>query len=860
MKKSETCFRSTYRLQLHKEFQFRQVAALLEYFNSLGISHLYLSPILEARPQSLHGYDGINPEKISSERGGEDQLYAMLNKIKKHRSKTNSLRGAILDIVPNHLATHHNNPAWWSVLQKGKNSPYWDTFDIRGEKVWCPILATTVAKSIESNHLILSSHPELGYVLKYFETTLPLNEVSQKKLSRRKLKPSNEIEPDFMNEILADQYYVLKDWRSAIENSNYRRFFDVNELVGLKIENKNVFDWYHKKIFKFLEHPAVQGLRIDHIDGLLRPKEYLGRLKKHVDSIWVEKILSDDEVLPYDWPVEGTTGYDFSSKVTQIFVDANGYKKIHDTYLSNIDSTWPFFSDCIYQSKKFILHTHFKMNLSDIAQEIHKSEMSSKKHFSFSHEEILQGLIEITICLKVYRLYFQNDEDGQGLGSGDRRWLMEACDEAKIRSQSNMDCLDWLFYYLSQNSSNSSHKKHLLGRWQQLTGPVMAKGFEDTALYRYVPLISLNTIGGQPDWNYSTVMEFHSFVQERHQSHPLSMNSTTTHDTKRNEDVRSRIHVLSEIPEHWLRTFSRWRMTNSSQLPAHLEYFIYQTLIGVFQGKKPITTSLKSRMKEYFLKAVREAKLETSWIEINVAYEQNLIQFIDKILTSKKSELFLRELRKLSDFTEFYGAFNSLSELALRILSPGIPDTFQGTELWSYFLVDPDNRRPVDYEKLCRLMKKAKEREAAGQPPISNSQKTQWRSGEIKFAILRELLKIRNQDPILFEKGKYIPLLIEGPRLKNVIGFARMIENRWVLLVAPRFLASSMPKQIRTDTLEIPNRFWKKTELYLPLMAPLKWHNPLTLNDVKVDASLKIDLGDVFQSLPIGVLVSSTHI
>ncbi|UYL09622.1 malto-oligosyltrehalose synthase [Bdellovibrio sp. SKB1291214] len=848
-------FLSTYRLQLHKDFKFQDAIEHLRYWSDLGISHLYLSPILESEEGSTHGYDGTNPEVISRERGGEEGFALLIENLPKTR-----IEGLILDIVPNHLSSSWKNPKWWDVLKKGHKSSFWKAFDIKGDeddskiKIILPVLGKSREATILSRELVLSFYQE-QITFKYYDAHYPVSESSydlvfqelEKRIEKKHLKSisalskwaqesvSNlnvllhslsQVPVKALNEILEKQHYKLKDWRSGSREINYRRFFDINGLVGLKMENKSVFNWSHDKIFSLLStYPAIQGLRIDHIDGLTFPEEYLKNLSKKCPNIWVEKILGNGELLPEDWPIKGSTGYEFSVVSARLFVDVKGLLNLHSHYLEKIDDRWERFHDCVYESKKEMLELYYVSELNYLMEQFYECAQDYKKYRNkFTKEEIREVLIEVTSSLRIYRTYAKKSEAIRS------PWLSDALKEAQGRGKiSNLQAYEWFRDVLHEEGTWSDDLFLTIKRWEQLTGPVMAKGLEDTALYRYCPLLSLNGVGGEPDWIGDGSLEYHAFQQEKLRTFPLSFNATSTHDTKRSEDVRSRIHYLSEVPQEWTTLFEEILQDFGQQdFPTpRVLYFILETLLGAWPMDGVMSDEFIKRMQEYFIKATRESKTETSWSEVNPDFEEKLKQFVHDLLhpTGKGDKRLLKKLSAFAEKCSFYGAFNSLSLLTMKGTSPGIADFYQGCDSWDLSLVDPDNRRPVDYAErkqfLARMQAQAKIDASSYLQEISKN----WKSGEVKMYLTWRLLQLRNHWPDIFLKGEYLPVSPEGDKKIHFMSYLRRLDKQWVLTVIPRFLGQS---KMELGDLKLHDQELLSVKFDLPEDAPKTWMNVLT--------------------------------
>lgn len=874
-------FLATYRLQLHKGFKFQEAAQWVEYFHELGISHLYLSPIFESVPGSTHGYDGLNPQKISSERGGEQGFIDLLQAAQKE-----GLQGVILDIVPNHLAADWRNPAWWDVLLRGPKSKYLRVFDIKSfrlekEPIVLPVLGKRREAALASRELILAFYNG-DFVFKYFDVYFPIRASSRKKILKvlsqhlgrqwRTLKDLHNwtqaaeenkvvlektfsrLSLKFMNEILTEQFYVLKDWRRGSQEINYRRFFDVSQLIGVRIEDEKVYKWFHQKIFQLLKnYPSIQGLRIDHIDGLMFPTQYLQRLRKSCRHVWVEKILGDGESLPAHWPVMGSTGYEFSNISARLFVDLKGLLHLHAHYLREVDDRWERFHDCVYESKREMLDSHFVSEMNYLTQKLYTISQKSRKYKNqFTQNELAEAIAEVTASLRVYRTYAVRAEKISS------HWLTEALFEAEGRGHiSNRRAFDWFRQILTLPGNWPEDLYVGIKRWEQLTGPVMAKGLEDTALYRYCPLLSLNGVGGEPDWIGDGSREYHSIQQENLRRFPWTLTTTSTHDTKSSEDVRARIHVLAELSEEWIGLYGILsKDLHISDAPSlRVIYFIFETLIGAWPWDDKIDGEFVTRMQNYFTKALREAKTETSWSDVNEVYETKLKNFVSELLlpTTPEGRKFLNRLKQFTNTVSYFGAFNSLATVALKGTSPGVADFYQGCEMWDLSLVDPDNRRPIDYQLRRNTLANIKKNLAA---PSSEEYlrrvRNQWQSGEIKLLLTHKVLQLRKAHPDLILKGEYLPVEPEGEKRGHFVSYIRHHKDQWVWIVLPRFLA-------RTDTklgpLELRDEKILQTKFILPKQCPPQWRHLISEDVLVGDVH---EAKDLFKYFPIAILTATT--
>lgn len=824
--------RATYRLQLRREFGFRDAAAITEYLERLGISHLYLSPILESTPGSNHGYDGVDPGRVSDERGGEASFARLMRTIEKRAG----LVGAILDIVPNHLAATLANPAWRDLLKQGPSSEFSHVFDVGrigtpGWRLVLPVLGKSRAAAIAGRELRLGfKDGELGFW--YFDRHFPARTETLHRFAdqlaglrgKERDRHLAEVPLRTLESALNEQFYVLEEWRAGSRRLNYRRFFDINDLVGVRVEDPRVFDWSHRKILElWRQFPELTGLRVDHIDGLTDPESYLRRLGQECPNVWVEKILAVGEKLPATWPCRGTTGYEFSNACSRVFVDLAGLNHLHAHYLRRVDSRWESFRDCVFDGKREILESHFVAELDALAAGLAPT-LTRRAQEAIDVADVRSALIDVTSALGVYRTYARR---GEPLKS---RELTEALLFTEGRGGHRPVVIRALRLFFEAPGDWSDEEFYWLKRWEQLSGPAMAKGLEDTALYRYFPHLSLNGVGGEPDWQGPGVTELHAHNAEKLRDQPWGLNATSTHDTKRSEDVRGRLHVISEIAERWTKAFESWRKIGADAGDEHAvtpatRYMIFETLVGAWPLNSRVTADFEKRMQEYFLKAAREAKLETSWNEPDTAYEATLRRFVHEILRPRRPDgrRRLREMKELAEFCAYYGAINSLALVTLKLMSPGVPDIYQGCEMWDLSLVDPDNRRPVDYGlRSRRLASFAKTRTPGGGRLLKT-----WRNGDIKLWLTAKLLALRTQEPDLFAEGEYLPVETTGEGARHVLAFLRRHGNRWLFVAVPRLpvIAARGHRPAPGEALALSEKTLSKVYFKFPTDVPEHWES-----------------------------------
>lgn len=680
-----------------------------------------------------------------------------------------------------------------------------------------------------------------------------------------------------MDNLLKEQAYRPCFWRVAADEINYRRFFDINHLAAIRMELPEVFQATHQLLFRLLAEGKVTGLRIDHPDGLWNPAHYLRNLQKYyllftiarrlqdpnnlaLEKIeaaveewltnletspgrvnWplyvvIEKILSKGEKIPPPWAIYGTTGYDFLNTVNGLFVAKENQKSFDRLYARFIGQQIDL-PNLINSSKKMIMLISLASEIASLSHQLERLAEKNRWYRDFTLNSLTFALREVMACLPIYRTYITGPE---AISEGDRNYITAAVEEAKRRNPRTAEAIfDFIRdTILLRNLSNFSPEDwpkilNFVMRFQQITGPVMAKGLEDTVFYVYNRLISLNEVGGHPGEFGVPVEEFHSQNQERLRHMPHSLLATSTHDTKRSEDVRARLNILSEMPAEWREKVFRWRRWNGAQkilVDGQLapdpndEYHLYQTLVGAWPLEDRDDNFLQSaeftnwreRVLSYMHKATLEAKVHTSWFNPNRKYEEALKSFLGRILEPGRKNKFLPDLRSFQRRVAYFGLWNSLAQVLLKLTSPGIPDFYQGTELWDFSLVDPDNRRPVDYQKRQALLADLKMRIAkAGNNLLSLAQELlqfPW-DGRLKLFVIYLLLNYRQQNSPLFRQGDYLPLAGQGEKKEHVVAFARRLDNRLIIVVTPRLIYKLMNGMEKPP---LGGEIWKDTRIYLP--------------------------------------------
>ncbi|HEX7523339.1 MAG TPA: malto-oligosyltrehalose synthase [Candidatus Deferrimicrobium sp.] len=683
---------------------------------------------------------------------------------------------------------------------------------------------------------------------------------------------------DPLDRILSEQHYWLSFWRLANEEINYRRFFAVSELVSLRVEDPRVFDASHDLILRLAREGKITGLRVDHVDGLYDPHGYLVRLMQRLTGsedenpspgfyVLVEKILGRDEALTPAWPIHGTTGYDFMNALNGVFLNAGGVKTLDEIY-ARFTGTTPDFRETVYRSKRLMMDTLFAGEMHSLGQHLGRLAEQDRYARDLPRKELRAAVIEVTACFPVYRTYARSPE----LSARDVRYIAKALKEAQQRStEASTPVFDFLRRVLLQEippslaGNDREDWLRFLMRWQQFTGPIMAKGYEDTSLYIYNRLVSMNEVGGDPSSTGISVSAFHDRGKIMASRWPHSMNATSTHDTKRSEDVRARINVLSEIPEEWEKRLLQWsrqnagkkRIVNGIATPdPGEEILLYQTLLGVWPLAEEELPGLKSRVESYMVKAMREAKVYTRWIRPNIAHEGAVKEFVASLLgdLSPDTNLFLADFLPFQRKVAHYGAINGLAQLLLKIASPGVPDIYQGTEIWDFSLVDPDNRRPVDYPHRTGLLNELMTLERQGLSSLARDLLSSWGDGRVKLFVTYKALSFRRERKELFQDGAYVPLAVTGGVKEHALAFARKRGDAWGIAAVPRLVTRLAPP----GEFPIGLGVWEaRAAIRLPKEAPDGWRNVFTgeiLHASGGDGAKLLHLHAVFHDFPVALL------
>jgi len=917
--------KATYRLQFQREFTFAQATAIVDYLQSLGVSHVYSSPFFHA---TTHGYDIADHNRINPALGGEGQYLRFVETLRERDV------GHVLDFVPNHMGISGPINRWWmDVLENGPCSAFAEYFDIEWHplkeelenKVLLPILGDRYGRVLDAGEFKLELEGG-AFFLRYYKAKLPLNprsyplilqrtaeqlsefagldfhdelisiatalsalphrsltdlqtvqlrarekEVCKRRIDRL-LATAPEVakaldrtlralegrvgEPasfDALDELLDAQVYRLAYWRVAAEEINYRRFFDVNELAALRVELPDVFAASHELLFRMIERGDVTGVRIDHIDGLWNPREYLTKLRESAAGklkyLIVEKILAADEWLPAEWPVEGTTGYEFASEVTGVLIDSTAERSFTEFYARFAEETQ--LDDLYHEKKLFITRMSMASEMAALGRMLARIAEANRHYRDFTVNQLTAAVRELIACFPVYRTYV---EPGHPVRGEDRLTILRSVRKARRRNPSiDRPVFDFLAKVLLLEDADAQSRREyderirFVLKFQQCTGPVMAKSIEDTAFYIYARFVALNEVGGEPARFGLSPAQFHARCAERLRRSPHTLLATSTHDTKRSEDVRARLAAISEWPAEWRKAVTKWMDANAAlktevegrAAPSpNEEYLLYQTLAGAWplaRFDESARANFVARIQDYMVKALKEAKLNSSWIEPDEEWEKATREFVATILDPQRGRKFLRHFEPFVEKIAPLGAGNSLAQLALKCTAPGVPDFYQGCETWDLTLVDPDNRRPIDYESRRALLAKIEGATAA-------MLLEDWRSGGVKLFTMRQLLRLRHELEGVFANGSYRPLAVAGSHAERLVAFSRSLDAREVAVIVPRL----------TGPLGFPaiGRVWKDTSVDL---AAGRWRDAFFGREIDVAGTARV--AELLGEFPVGCWV-----
>ena len=930
----------TYRLQFHRWFTFVQAREIVPYLHALGVSDVYASPYFQASPESLHGYDITDHNKLNPAIGSRADYDTWIAQLHAHGM------GQVLDFVPNHVGIADSRNAWWmDVLENGPSSTYAPYFDIDWQplktdlrnKVLLPILSDQYGRVLERGELQVSFEEGTFYLL-HGERRLPIapgtyryileialqnlaeykdedfyaelqsiltaleylpkrtetdskriaertreKEIIKRRLERRCAEapqvqlaieqalaqingnPGDPRSFDKLDELLNAQSYRLAFWRVAAEEINYRRFFDVNDLAAIRAELPKVFDAVHRLLFELVSTGAVTGLRIDHPDGLYLPREYFVKLQqrsaKALESglprdgraiyLVAEKILTGSEGLRNDWAVHGTTGYDFANDAAQLLVDASAVAAITKTFHRFIGHSVPF-GHLLYAKKLLVMKVALANDVDVLGNMLDRLSEQNRWYRDFTLEALSRAVRETIACFPVYRTYL---EPGQPMSEEDRQIVERAIAAAKRRNPAVQESIfnflrDVLLFRFPPNldAAGRTAHTHFVLKFQQTTGPVMAKGLEDTVFYIYNRLAALNEVGGDPQQFGLSVDAFHERNLDRQRNWPAGLLATSTHDTKRSEDARARIVAISEVPELWTRSLQHWhtanrrrkRSVNDLEAPdANEECLLYQTLLGTWPVKangepeEAATPEYVERIQAYMAKALHEAKINTSWIQPNEEWDAAMRDFVAKILDDSPRNRFRSIFFPVAKEIARLGAINSLTQTLLKLTSSGVPDIYQGNEIWDYSLVDPDNRHPVDYNGRGQML------ESLSSATPAELMQT-WPDGRIKMFLTQRVLRFRREHADLFHRGEYLPLPASGTFAESCVSFVRHVADKWIAVIAPRLSSRvGFPPigQVWKDTaIELPETFPRENAHDLFICRPICLHE----HQVKLEEALSV--------------------
>ncbi len=941
---------ATYRLQFNREFTFDNASRIVPYLARLGVSHVYSSPILKARPGSHHGYDVTDYTQLNPELGSREDFDRLVEVLH------GNAMGLIVDVVPNHVGVMGNDNPWWlDLLENGPAARYGSYFDIdwypnRASlhgRVLVPVLADPYGVALERGDLRLVFDAEAGsFSVCYGDHRMPIDpreyprifvqpmadevlaaddpqradfeslldsfanlparsddtapsvamryrdkESHKRRLVRlversRKIRshversiarmngrPGEPASFDALDVLLEAQAWRLSYWRVAMDEINYRRFFDVNDLAALRMDDPEVFDSTHALIFDLIRQGSIDGLRIDHSDGLYDPQSYFDRIHcRPLPSgqaskplyVATEKILASHERLPRHWRVNGTTGYEFSALCTAWMVCGDNETAMTRRY-RQFTGTRASFEQIVYESKRLVMRATLAAEIEVLATQLDRIAQMDRRTADFTRASMHEAIREVIACFPVYRTYISS----RGVSDEDRRMVHWAINVARRRSAgSELSAFDFLRDVLlgeAAHGKSPSVARSMLEftmKFQQTSAPVMAKGFEDTACYRFNRLACLNEVGSDPGRFSVSSSALHQANLERADLWPHSMLSTCSHDSKRSEDVRARIAVLSELPDLWQRHLSRWARLNRSRRrrsgegPAPSredEYLFYQTLLGVWPPgqdlSQPLPPRFVERLQAYVVKAAREAKRSTSWLDPNEEYETALCAFVAQLLARPARNAFLRDFASFAATVAFFGNINSLAQVALKLTSPGLPDLYQGTELPTLTLVDPDNRHPVDFAAAA-----ARLAVIAPLARLSPAMLAQADGASAKLHLTSKLLQLRRRDPDLFALGGYQPLRIDGAAQAHACAFARTHAGRCLMVVVPRWSAKLMHG---VNELPLAQGVWGDTRVLADTACEAPMRNVLTDRPVRArmcGATAAWRAADLLQEFPVAVL------
>lgn len=842
---------ATYRIQFRNGMTFDRAAALTPYLKRLGISHLYASPIFTATSGSTHGYDVTDFNEIEPEIGGREGFERMVRALK------SAGLGLIIDIVPNHMASSLENPWWRDVVENGEKSHYARHFDIDwSRRLTLPFLGDTFEKVLEAGEISVKPDPKTGNpALAYYETFYPLAPETHAEAAKANDKPA-------IARLHDRQPYRLMSWRDAPSDLSYRRFFEITGLAGVRVEDGKVFDDAHRLILELVHSGAVDGLRVDHVDGLADPKSYLERLRHEAGPdcyITVEKILGEGEQLPSDWPVCGTTGYEFIAALSDALVDGVKLDDLRAAYETVIGRPVDMAAE-LRNAKLLMVDRNFAGEVSILLKLALRIARTEGHDSSLSEQAVRAALRELLVGFPVYRTYGTR----QGLPPEGRQMLEHVLEA--VRAGANAPepaALAFLERILvgdvEQDATGPAFEFRT--RFQQLTGPLMAKSIEDTLFFRQHMALALNEVGAEPLPRDFSLDRFHAEMQTRRQRQPDGLSGTSTHDTKRGEDARARLYAITEAPQLWAEAVARWREINASAVkrlddgPApepELEWMLYQALAGVWPPgldakDEAGLKALQERFLPYVEKALREAKLRTDWADNRQDYETAVKDYAANLL-SLENRAFLDDFSKTIQPFILAGLVNSLTQTIVKLTAPGVPDVYQGSEGLDFSLVDPDNRREPDF---AALDKHLSEKQFSESEAFVSDDEAEWLRGNLKQQVTAVLLRLRQEAPSLFRKGDYLPLAVSGNRAGNILAFARTDGDDTLLVIAPRLVFDAFRQGFSAHRAD----GWAQTEVTLPAgLSGRSYRDIITGRTIAPGASIAIDA--IFAPHPFALLVA----
>jgi malto-oligosyltrehalose synthase len=835
---------ATIRLQFHKGFTFADAERLVPYLARLGISHVYASPVTTARVGSTHGYDVTDPTRVNPELGGETALKRLVAALRA------SGLGLMIDIVPNHMAVGSENAWWFDTLRHGRESRYAPYFDIdwdgddeslRG-KVLLPVLGKPLRQALRDGEITLAREAD-GIVVRYFQQRFPI---------------SGESEDD-LAAVLSRQHYRLAFWRVASDEINWRRFFDINELAGLRMEHQPCFEDVHALIFRLYAEGLIDGVRVDHIDGLADPARYCRMLRNRLDAltgerpagapsghayIVVEKILLRGETLPVEWGCDGTSGYDFMNDVSAVQHDARGEAPLGALWHSVSGRSADFASE-EQAARREIIARSFSAQLDACAVSFHR--LARAEGLEVSRASLCRALVELLAHFPVYRTYATMEQRP----ASDARVLDAAVAGAMATClPTDRAVVDRLNHWLGAltDAEHAELQARAVIQFQQLSAPVAAKAVEDTAFYRYGRLLSRNDVGFDVTRFSDSAADFHANVLRRHADFPHAMLATATHDHKRGEDVRARLATLSEYAEEWAAAVPRWitqcAPLRSAALPGDIAMLL-QMIVGAWPLELAVDDTggrraFAERLARWQEKALREAKLATDWAEPNAAYETAARDLLTALIEKDAAPELLADVVAFAQRISAAGAVNGLAQTLLKLTVPGVPDIYQGTEFWDFSLVDPDNRRPVDFAARAAALDAA---------PLADPA-THWRDGRIKQTVIARTLALRREKPALFADGSYEPIAVRGEHADRVIAFARRLGGEIAIVVVPR-VASRL---LEPGGIAFASRAWRDTGVALDVDEAFVD----LFSGTRFRGNAQIAVGELFEQRPFSLLIAGS--